>query len=565
MLATVTERPSNSAHDGSSRASNDRPCSALLVFPRFNPNSFWALKDTCEIAGARAPSPPLGLLTVAALLPQSWQFRLVNCNVEELTDADLRGVDLVLTGGMLPQADHAGEVIERCRAIGVPVCVGGPDATSRPDVYARADFLVLGEAEGILAEFVAAWERGERSGRYEAVKFKADVTTTPIPRWDLLDFSQYLFVGVQFSRGCPFNCEFCDIIELYGRVPRTKTTTQILGELDRLLELGHRGHVDFVDDNLIGNKKALKRFLPELKAWQEAHGYPFMFSTEASLNLADDEELLRMMSEANFFTVFIGIESGDTATLVSMQKKQNTRRSIADSVFKIYQHGMFAIAGFIIGFDTERESVVTEMVETIETTSISIAMLGLLTSLPNTQLSRRLEKEGRALDGWTQAPEGSGDQCTTGLNFRTLRARRDVLSDYKNVLESINSPKAFFGRLTRMTTALQRPKLKVRFNAKHWARNLRVFARAAVDITFRRPGMALPFWRFMAFALIRNPRAIEFVMMNIMMYLHVGRFSRFVVAETNRRITQIDDGLDPTLPRQSDADIARARQLIAAE
>ena len=565
MSTVIAERPTISALAGASALSSDQPCKALLVFPRFNPNSFWALKDTCEVAGARAPSPPLGLLTVAALLPQSWQFKLINCNVEDLSDADLHDADLVLTGGMLPQADHAGEIIERCRTAGVPVCVGGPDATSRPDIYARADFLVLGEAEGIIADFVAAWGRGERSGRFEAEKFKADVTTTPVPRWDLLDFSQYLFVGVQFSRGCPFNCEFCDIIELYGRVPRTKTNAQILSELDRLLELGHRGHVDFVDDNLIGNKKALKRFLPELKAWQEARGYPFMFSTEASLNLADDEELLRMMSEANFFTVFIGIESGDTATLVSMQKKQNTKRSIADSVFKIYQSGMFAIAGFIIGFDTEQDSVVADMVETIETTSISIAMLGLLTSLPNTQLSRRLEKEGRALDGWTQAPEGSGDQCTTGLNFRTLRPRRDVLSDYRSVLARINSPEAFFGRLTRMTTALRRPKLKVRFNAKHWARNLRVFGRAAIDITFRRPGMALPFWRFMAIALVRNPRAIEFVLMNIMMYLHVGRFSQFVVTETDRRISQIDAGLDPTLPRQSDADIARARLLVAAE
>ena len=565
MSLLAPERSFKSASDRSGDLSGGPTCSALLVFPRFNPNSFWALKDTCEIAGARAPSPPLGLLTVAALLPQSWRFKLINCNVEDLSDVDLRDADLVLTGGMLPQADHAGEIIERCRRMGVPVCVGGPDATSRPELYAAANFLVLGEAEGIIVDFLAAWDRGERSGRFEAAKFKADVTTAPVPRWDLIDFSQYLFVGLQFSRGCPFNCEFCDIIELYGRVPRTKTTAQILGELDRLLELGHRGHVDFVDDNLIGNKKALKRFLPDLKAWQEARGYPFMFSTEASLNLADDEELLRMMSEANFFTVFIGIESGDTATLVSMQKRQNTRRSIADSVLKIYQAGMFAIAGFIIGFDTEKESVVADMVETIESTSISTAMLGLLTSLPNTQLSRRLAKEGRALDGWTQAPEGSGDQCTTGLNFMTLRARRDVLSDYRNVLDRINAPEAFFGRLTRMTMDLRRPRLKVRFNAKHWARNLRVFGRAAIDITLRRRAMAWPFWRFLAVALLRNPRAIEFVMMNIMMFLHVERFSRFVVAETDRRIAQIDAGLDPTVPRPSDADLARARLTVAAE
>ena len=524
------------------------PTRVLLVFPRFNPNSFWALKDTCAVASAKAPSPPLGLLTVAGMLPPNWSLRLVDCNVATLGDADLASADLVMTGGMLPQADHALEVIARCRAVGVPVCVGGPDITSRPDLYIDADFRVLGEAENVLAEFLDAWKAGERAGTFEGVKFKADVTTAALPRWDLIDLKDYLFVGVQFSRGCPFTCEFCDIIELYGRVPRTKRTTQVLAELDRLLALGHRGHVDFVDDNLIGNKKALKLFLPELKAWQEANGYPFMFSTEASLNIADDEELLAMMRDANFFVVFIGIESGDEATLKSMQKKQNTRRSIAGSVERIYAAGLFAIAGFIIGFDTEKERVAGDMIQTIEATGIPIAMLGLLTALPNTQLSRRLEKEGRTHAGWSQAPEGSGDQCTTGLNFETLRPRRDILVDYKSVLERINAPGAFFGRLTRVTAALRRPRLPVRFNARHWARNLRVFAWTAYEITCHRPGLRVPFWRFIAFALLRNPRAIEFVLMNVVMFLHVGRFSRFVVGDMERRIAEIDAGRDSMRP-----------------
>ena len=539
-------------------------CTVLLVFPRFNPNSFWALKDTCEIAGARAPSPPLGLLTVAAMLPQNWSFRLVDLNGEELTDAEIAAADMVMTGGMLPQADSAVEVIERCRAAGVPVVVGGPDPTSRPEIYERADFRVLGEVEPIIGDFVAAWRSGERSGRFDAPKFKTDVTTTPIPRWDLIDIENYLYVGVQFSRGCPFNCEFCDIIELYGRVPRAKTNAQILAELDRLYALGKRGHVDFVDDNLIGNKKALKKFLPELKAWQAARGYPFMFSTEASLNLADDDELLVMLAAANFFLVFIGIESGDTDTLVSMQKKQNTRRSIAESVNKIYGAGIHAIAGFIIGFDTEKASVAQDMIATIETTNIPIGMIGLLLSLPNTQLQRRLEKEERLIEGWAQSPEGSADQCTAGLNFTTLRPRRDILTDYKTVLESVYAPDAFFGRLQRMTAQLARPRLKVKLEVRHWARNLRIYGRLCVEITFRRPGMALLFWRFMARTLLTNPRAIEFVTMDIVMYLHVGRFTRFVIADMDRRIAEIDAGLDPAAPRLSDADIARAREHAAA-
>ena len=195
------------------------------------------------------------------------------------------------------------------QAQGKPVVVGGPDAMSSPEVFEHADFLVLGEAEGIIEQFVEAWEAGERAGRFEAVKFKVDITTSPIPRFDLLDFSHYLFVGVQFSRGCPFNCEFCDIIELFGRVPRSKTIPQMLAELQALYDAGYRGHVDFVDDNFIGNKKAMKKFLPALEAWQKSTGYPFMFSTEASINLADDAELLDMMRRANFFAVFVGIES----------------------------------------------------------------------------------------------------------------------------------------------------------------------------------------------------------------------------------------------------------------
>ena len=314
---------------------------ALLVFPKFNPHSFWNLQAVCDIWGARCPAPPLGLITVAALLPASWNLRLVNRNAEELTDADFAWADLVMTGGMLPQQDDALAVIEMCRRRGKPVAIGGPDAMSSPDIYRHADFLVLGEAEGLIGQFVEAWSAGAATGVFEGVKFQADVTKSPTPRFDLLKFEHYLYVGVQFSRGCPFNCEFCDIIELYGRVPRAKTNEQMLAELDTLYRLGHRGHVDFVDDNLIGNKKALKRFLPALSAWQKQRGYPFQFSTEASMNLADDAELLRMLREANFFLVFVGIESPDTATLISMQKKQNTRRSLADSVHRIYQarHG----------------------------------------------------------------------------------------------------------------------------------------------------------------------------------------------------------------------------------
>ena len=287
--------------------------------------------------------------------------------------------------------------IELAQARGKPVVVGGPDVTSAPEAYAQADFQVLGEAEGVIEAFIEAWSAGSLKGVFEAEKFKIDVTKTPIPRYDLLKRSQYLYYGVQFARGCPFTCEFCDIIELYGRAPRVKTAEQILAELDTLYRTGYRGHLDFVDDNFIGNKKAVKAVLPHLIAWQKAHGYPFQFSTEASINLADDAALLALMREANFLNIFVGIESPDPETLVSTQKKQNTRRVLDDSVRKIYRAGIFVHAGFIVGFDSEKDGVAAGMTDFIEAAAIPVCMVGLLFALPHTQLGRRLEKEGRML------------------------------------------------------------------------------------------------------------------------------------------------------------------------
>src|SRR5271166_496166 len=395
-------------------------CKVLMIFPRFNTDSFWNYRATCELSGARYPAAPLGLITVAALLPQSWEVRLVNRNTETLTEADLEWADLVMTGGMLFQQPDALRIIEMCRARGTPVVVGGPDVTSTPDIYSSANFRVLGEAEEIIEDFVVAWRSGAEEGVFQAPMGQTDVTRSPTPRFDLLKLEDYLHVGIQFSRGCPFNCEFCDIIELYGRVPRTKTNDQILAELDALYDHGYRGHVDFVDDNFIGNKKNLRTLLPRLKAWLEERDYPFEFSTEASINIADDSELLQAMKDANFFAIFVGIESPDPETLVQMKKKQNTRRNIAECIHKIYSYGMFVTAGFIVGFDTEKASMGQAMIDFIEEASIPVCMIGLLYALPGTQLTRRLAKEGRLHKGHDlMNVEQAGDQCTHGCNFDT--------------------------------------------------------------------------------------------------------------------------------------------------
>ncbi len=523
-----------------------KPPRVLLVFPTFNPHSFWSFKETCELVGARYPAPPLGLITLAALLPSDWECRLVNCNTMKLTDADIDWCDMVMTGGMLPQQHQTLAVTARCQKRGKPVVIGGPDPTSSPHVYAAADFLVLGEAEGIIDEFVAAWRRGERKGRFDAEKFTADVTKIPVPRYDLLDFSHYLYIGLQFSRGCPFTCEFCDIIELYGRVPRAKTNEQMMAELDRLYELGYRGHVDWVDDNLIGNKKALKRLLPELKKWQEARLYPFKFSTEASLNLADDDELLRALADCNFFTCFIGIESGDTATLNSMQKKQNTRRSIDESIHKIYSAGIYVLAGFIVGFDTERESMADAMTSLIEATSIPVCTVGLLTALPNTQLTRRLEKENRLFEDYDFVPAEGADAATGGLNFATLRPRREILEDFRTVVERIYAPEAFFARLMFVAGALKkRPIDRGPASPAQMAKDLAVVRSLVLRVCLRRPALARPFWRIFTWTLENNPAALEAVIMNVMMYMHIRPFSRYVVKMVTRKIEEIDRGREP--------------------
>lgn len=510
-------------------------CNVLMIFPRFNASSFWNYGAACELTGARYPAAPLGLITVAALLPKAWEIRLVNRNTESLTDDDFDWADLVMTGGMLPQRNDAQQLIEMCRARGKPVVVGGPDVTSSPSFYSAANFQVLGEAEEVMDDFLAAWGNGATQGVFEAQMGQTDITKSPTPRFDLLKLEHYLHVGIQFSRGCPFNCEFCDIIELYGRVPRTKTNEQVLAELDALYTLGYRGHVDFVDDNLIGNKKALKKFLPDLKRWMNGKDFPFEFSTEASINLADDAELLRALKETNFFAIFVGIESPDTDTLVMTQKKQNTRRDLQQSIAKIYGAGIFVNAGFIVGFDSEKGSIADGMIECIEDTAIPVCMVGLLYALPNTQLTRRLSAEGRLFS--SDDPTNAGDQCTAGLNFETKRPRRDVLGDYKAVLEAIYDPVAFFGRVQRVGRMLRRGR-----SHRMLPGDLRSFARLLWRIPRTGPGVRRQFWNTMLDCIIHNPTALPYVVMISSLYLHLGPFARQVIAEIDGQIEEIDLG-----------------------
>ena len=526
------------------RLPDAKACNALLIYPRFDGDTFWNFRKTAAMFGAKYPAPPLGMITLAALLPRTWSIRLVNRNTEELTDDDLEWADLVFTGGMLPQQNDMLDIVDLCRARGKPVVVGGPGVTSSPHLYQTADFQILGEAEGVIDKFVEAWEAGAREGVFEAEKFQVDVTKTPIPRFDLLKFDDYLHIGVQFSRGCPFTCEFCDIIELYGRVPRAKTNAQMLAELDELYRLGYRGHVDFVDDNLIGNKKAVKAFLPELAKWLEAHDYPFEFTTEASLNLADDPEFLKLMTQANFIGVFVGIESPDPATLVAMRKKQNTRRSIPDSIHKLYAAGLFVTAGFIVGFDSEKVSMADAMVELIEEAAIPVCMVGLLYALPNTQLTRRLEKEGRLYPVHEREDIKSADQCTMGLNFETLRPRQEILGDYVSILQRVYDPVAFAGRLQRLAALLDNSGRKQQTRAEY-AQSRDGGLEVTRRILANMPAPRDMFRRTLMQCLSTDPTSIRSILGQMALYAHVGPFSRDVIGRLETMIAAIEPALEP--------------------
>lgn len=521
----------------------------LLVHPAFPTNSFWSLGATSRLYGAGYPMPPLGLATVAAMLPPDWPVRILDCNVEPLGDADILAADLVMTGGMLPQRPGILDVVARVQALGRKVAVGGPDVMSSPDEFMHADFVVVGEAEGVIDQLVDAWRTGVERLVVTAERFKADVTASPVPRFDLLKRERYLQMAVQFSRGCPFTCEFCDIIELFGRKPRTKTTEQMLAELECLRALGYRGHVTFVDDNLIGNKKAVKAFLPDLIRWQEENGFPFDFSTEASLNLADDPELMSLMARAGFIAVFVGIESPDEDVLAGTRKKQNTRRDIAASVHAMYAHGLAVVAGFIVGFDEETGPIGDAVADLVEEAAIPVAMVGLLYALPETALARRLAAEGRLHESSVAEGLAGGDpfdQATQGLNFETLRPRVEILRDFRTVVARTYDVAAYHRRIRRLADLMRFGDAPVDVLRSGAVKNLAFAARLAWHLGIVAPEGKRLFWGTLVHAARRDPRSLEAVFFSLAAWAHVGPFSRVVLALIDDKIAALEAG--PTAP-----------------
>ncbi|PYS58566.1 MAG: B12-binding domain-containing radical SAM protein [Acidobacteria bacterium] len=464
----------------------------LLVNPEF-PDTYWSFRHALPFEGKRCAFPPLGLLTVSALLPDSWERRLVDLNVRRLKASDIDWADMVFATAMLVQKDSLKEVVKRCKAKGKRVVLGGPYVTTTIEDLPDADHIFLGEAETTLPQFIEDLAQGKPKRSYQAAE-RPPLSATPLAHFHLADLRRYSAMSVQYSRGCPFSCEFCDIIEIYGRVPRTKSNQQMLAEFDALKALGWRGTVFIVDDNFIGNKKNVRQLLPELARWQKENGYPFSLITESSVNLADDEPLLHNMRDAGFRRVFLGIETPVEESLKEAQKSQN-RGNLLDSVKKIQSYGMEVMAGFIVGFDNDPADIFQRQIDFIRKSAIPLAMVGLLNALPDTQLWKRLEREGRLLG------EASGNNTTCTFNFKTRMDPALLIQGYQTIMRTIYSPREYYERaldsMRRTTQEFTEPQHYDAISAL--ASLTRVLVRLGLLDRERRE-----FWRFVTQAMVRH-------------------------------------------------------------
>ncbi|MBK8147394.1 MAG: DUF4070 domain-containing protein [Acidobacteria bacterium] len=464
----------------------------LFVYPVF-PETYWSFTHALAFEGRRSAFPPLGLLTVSAMLPETWERRLTDLNVEPLKAVDIEWADIVFISAMIVQKESLDEVIKRCKKAGKRIALGGPYVSTSPDLYPEVDFVFIGETETTLPEFVEDLERKTPKRIYKAAE-RPSLHTTPVPDFGLIDPDNYSAMNLQYSRGCPFQCEFCDIIEIYGRVPRTKSNEQMLSELDALWNIGWRGLVFIVDDNFIGNKRNVKRFLPELIEWSRNHDFPFSFITEASLNLAEDDELLQMMQDAGFRRVFLGIETPAAESLKEANKGQNTRRDLLESVRKIQRYGMEIMAGFIVGFDSDPENIFDRQIEFIRESAIPLAMVGLLAALPDTQLWRRLEKENRLLH------ESTGNNTDCSLNFVPKMNRERLIEGYKNILRNIYSPREYYRRALDCLERFNRNTVEPR--KADFVNDVKAFVKIVVTLGVK-DSERVQFWRYL-FSLLHS-------------------------------------------------------------
>jgi radical SAM superfamily enzyme YgiQ (UPF0313 family) len=489
----------------------------LLVYPEF-PDTFWSFKHALKFVRKKAGAPPLGLLTVAAMLPAEWEKRLVDLNVTDLNPKDLAWADYVFVSAMIVQRDAARALIARCKEFGVKVVAGGPLFTMEYEHFPEVDHFVLNEAELTLPLFLDDIANGAAQHVYSTTEFP-DIHLTPAPLWQLANLKHYDTVSIQFSRGCPFNCDFCNVTALLGHRPRTKTAVQIIAELDGLYALGWRKSIFFVDDNFIGNKKQIKsEVLPALIEWRKGKtGMPF--STEASINLADDPELLSLMTQAGFDTVFVGIETPNEDSLAECSKNQNKGRDLVETVKLLQRAGLQVQGGFIVGFDNDPPSIFQQQIDFIQKSGIVTAMVGLLQAPPGTRLYERMQKEGRLVD------EMSGDNVDGSTNIIPKMGLEPLREGYRRLLSQIYAPKFYYARVLTFLREYHPPEIHIHLDLQYVLALWRSIYRLGIRGVER-----VQYWRLFFWTLFRRPRlfplAITLAIMGFhfrqVVELHVG-------------------------------------------
>jgi radical SAM superfamily enzyme YgiQ (UPF0313 family) len=463
---------------------------ALLVHPSI-PETFFSFKHAVKFLGKKAAHVPLGLLTIAAMLPRDWSLRVVDMNIETLTDEDIKWADMVFIGAMIIQKGAVRRLTSRCKVLGKPVVAGGPLFSSNPEEFKEIDHLVLNEAEVTLPLFLEDLAVGKPKSIYSS-NLKPDITYTPLPRWDLLKMAEYASMSIQYSRGCPFDCEFCDIVKLNGRRPRVKSNDQMMREVHILYDLGWRGRVFVVDDNFIGNKAKAKSFLRRLIPWQELHQYPFMLFTQASVNLALDNEMITLMTSAGFNLVFLGLETPAEESLAECGKHQNRSVNLVEAVKTIQHHGIEVMGGFIIGFDNDPKDIFERQIRFIQNSGVVKATISLLNAIPGTRLYNRLKEEGRILDNCT------GDNCDGSLNFIPKMDARTIREGYQAVLNYIYSPQNYYNRVIKFLTEY-RPVRRRRLEKSE----VKAFLNSILYLGFLDKGESkLYYWKLLIMALL---------------------------------------------------------------
>jgi radical SAM superfamily enzyme YgiQ (UPF0313 family) len=482
----------------------------LLVYPQ-NPDTFWSFKHVLRFVAKRSTFPPLGLLTIAAMLPSDWQLKLVDLNVERLKDSDLRWADYVMLSAMIIHKDSVNEIAARCATLGKPVIAGGPLFTTGHEQFPAIPHFVLGEAEDSMKQLAADMRAGTVQRCYSAAG-RPDVARVPTPRWDLVHFRHYVTMAVQFSRGCPFDCEFCDIIVMNGRVPRTKTPAQLIGELEALRLQGWKDMVFIVDDNFIGDKPRTKVLLREIIAWRERVHPSMGFFTEASVNLADDADLCELMVRAGFKKVFVGIETPMAESLQECHKLQNKGRDLVEAIKTLQRAGLEVMGGFIVGFDHDQQDIFKRQFDFIQRSGVVTAMVGLLQALPQTRLYQRLSREGRLESAAT------GNNTDAVLNFKTKLNREFLQSGYRDLMKKLYEPRAYYQRI-RTFLENHRPRgPRLRLSPA----DVRAFLKSFWMLGIRERGRHF-YWRFFWSTLLRRPGQLRYAIELAVMGYHFRR------------------------------------------